>query len=161
MLHLCETKSITALEPGRCSHHFKNFYHISGMRSFLVTIIFSGFNLAIHTGHKSINNIYLFICTETDTKDFYPATEQKRGRKSGRAQQKQFDFIRSRANKSSIYSTKLNRGWNLLIETLLRSFSFMWVRKEETKPYFFPLLARMSHHNFRINQNQFYVHTSD
>lgn len=40
----------------------------------------------------------------------------------------------------------------------------MWVREVETKLFFFffPLsLTRMSHHNFKINQNLFYVHTLD
>lgn len=56
----------------------------------------------------------------------------------------------------------LDEGWNLLIETLFRTFSFMWVREVETKLLFFSLsLTRMSHHNFKINQNLFYVHTLD
>ncbi len=47
------------------------------------------------------------------------------------------------------------------METLLRTFSFMWIRKEDTKLFFLLLLTGMSHHTFKINQNLFYVHTLD
>lgn len=47
------------------------------MRSFLVTIIFSGFNLAIHTGHKSINNIYIYLFVRRLTQKIFIQQQNK------------------------------------------------------------------------------------
>lgn len=112
----------------------------------------------------------MFVCTAGDwwrtglifDKRFYPTPlQQIKSLVAKSAHVKTFFYQGQQKNWGSIYSPMLDQGWNLLIETLLRTFSFMWIRKEDTKLFFPLLLNGMSHHTFKINQNLFYVHTLD
>lgn len=71
-------------------------------------------------------------------------------------------FTIANKQRGSIYMTARDKGWNLLIGTLFRTFfPFMWIREVETKALFPLSFHRMSHHHSKINQNLFYVHTLD
>lgn len=117
-------------------------------------------SLIHQTKYVCFYNMWL-IKNETDIWQMFNtfATEKGPAAKSGHLKQLDF-FIMTNKNWSSIYSTMLDQGWNLLIETLLRTFPFVRVRRRQSF-FFYPLLTKMSHHNLKINQNLFHVHTLD
>lgn len=91
----------------------------------------------------------MFVCTAGDwwrtglifDKRFYPTPlQQIKSLVAKSAHVKSFFYQGQQKNWSSIYSPMLDQGWNLLIETLLRTFSFMWIRKEDTKLFFPPVI---------------------
>lgn len=71
-------------------------------------------------------------------------------------------FTITNKQRGSIYITARDKGWDLLIGTLFRTFfPFMSIREVESKALFPLSFSCMSHHRSKINQNLFYVHTLD